>query len=50
MSLMTTETEVTPRIAPSPYEEPVPRYKPDPDHCPNQRVRQVRKIRRVIEP
>lgn len=26
------------------------RYEPEPDHCPGQRVRTVRRVRRIIEP
>jgi len=36
---------VQPDIGPKPT-----RYIPDPDHCPGQRVRTIRRVRRVIEP
>ncbi len=36
---------IGPQIEPRPT-----RYIPDPDHCPGQRVRTVRRIRRVLEP
>lgn len=47
-----TAPTTTPTIAPSPTPRPEParRYVPDPDHCPGQRVRTVRRVRRVIEP
>lgn len=43
-----TPTRTTPRTTPNPT--PERRYRPDPDHCPSQRVRTVRRIRRVLEP
>jgi len=47
-SNITTPTRTIPRT--EPRIEPERRYTPDPDHCPGQRVRTVRRIRRVIEP
>lgn len=49
---MANETDTPVRVDPDtkPYVEPVRRYQPDPDHCPGQRVRTVRRVRRVIEP
>lgn len=44
----TTPTRTTPTTTPRP--EPVRRYEPDPDHCPGQRVRTVRRTRRTIFP
>ena len=38
------------RTAPSPTVAPIRRYQPDPDHCPSQRIRTTRRIRRVVEP
>ena len=43
-----TPTRTTPLTRPGP--DPERRYAPDPDHCPGQRVRTTRRIRRVIEP
>ncbi len=43
-----TPTRVDP--ATKPFTAPERRYQPDPDHCPSQRVRTVRRVRRVIEP
>lgn len=43
-----TPTRVIPTTEPSP--EKSPRYAPDPDHCPSQRVRTVRRIRRTLNP
>ena len=46
----TTETTTIPRISPNVIPTPSRRYAPDPNHCPQQRVRTTRRIRRVIEP
>ena len=46
----TTPTRTYPTTTPRPQPEPIRRYQPDPDHCPGQRVRTVRRVRRVIEP
>lgn len=46
----TAPTRIAPATTPRTQPEPVRRYRPDPDHCPGQRVRTVRRIRRVIEP
>jgi hypothetical protein len=43
-----TPTRVMPTTAPT--TQPERRYDPDHDHCPGQRVRTTRRIRRVIEP
>lgn len=43
-----TPTRVSPVTSPGPDTEE--RYIPDLDHCPGQRYRTVRRIRRVIEP
>lgn len=46
------QTEAPTRTIPTtrPETQPERRYSPSPDHCPNQRVRTVRRIRRLIEP
>jgi len=46
----TPDTKTTPSIAPAVVPETEPHYAPDPDHCPQQRVRTVRRIRRIVEP
>jgi len=45
-----TPIRIEPVTTPRPRPEPARRYQPDPDHCPSQRVRTVRRVRRVIEP
>lgn len=46
---MPVQTPIRTEPVTSPQTEPVRRYQPDPDHCPSQRLRTVRRIRRVIE-
>ena len=43
-------TRTSPTTSPGPQPDPARRYAPDPDHCPGQRSRTVRRVRRVIEP
>lgn len=45
-----TKTDTPTRTAPAPTTQPERRYDPDRDHCPAQRVRTTRRIRRIIEP
>ena len=45
-----TPTRADPITTPRPHPEPVRRYQPDPDHCPGQRYRTVRRVRRIIDP
>lgn len=42
-------TTTHPAVAPATQPERERRYAPNPDHCPQQRVRTVRRVRRVIE-
>ena len=46
----TTRPITIPKVSPSITPNPIRRYAPDPNHCPQQRVRTTRRIRRVIEP
>lgn len=39
-----TDTPTPTRTTPAPTREPVRRYSPDPDHCPQQWVRTVRRV------
>lgn len=49
MVTISTPTRIDPITTPQVMPDSVPRYAPDPDHCPTQRVRTVRRVRRVIE-
>lgn len=51
MTTTTTPTRTpTPVISPVPIPDTRKRYNPDRDHCPAQRERTVRRIRRIIAP
>lgn len=46
MTTTPTKTPI-PTTTPLPSTQPVRRYNPEPDHCPGQWVRTIRRIRRV---
>lgn len=50
--MVTTTPTRSPVVAPetAPRPDPERRYEPDPDHCPDQRVRTTRRVRRVFDP
>lgn len=47
--MVTAPTRTEPQVAPQVVPYPGTRFQPDPDMCPGQRVRTVRRVRRVIE-
>ncbi len=48
--MVTAPTRTEPTTAPVTAPDPEPKRYAPPDHCPTQRVRTVRRIRRVIDP
>lgn len=44
----TAPVKAPPQVLPGIKQDPVRRYSPDPNHCPTQTVRTVRRIRRTI--